>query len=293
MVRFSVEKVRDIAERASYKEIQFNEKSRLISFRRDTTRINVYYSTGTVGTCLNHPKKGKTQLFRRIVDLDRLELIFFDPRSHTGQGYYRKNASQMRKSRRESGEEKFEYDSARRWRFVASASGLSTKESEIERIAKFCNKWDSLYWDQGEPPSIMDVKFACGSRSTLCNMVFEVANELLGRPVRGLGWENAEEDNEVKASSECCNQVAFLQAHAADVEILKRQLQSFRDEVQIDLMQWFFSRDHCGFVLFDSDLKKIETKHSDKVGYAHDDYAELMYTKKTNLCPCHGLIFDN
>ena len=56
----------------------------------------------------------------------------------------------------------------------------------------------------------MDVKFSCGSRSILSNMIFEVANDLLGRPVRGLGWRNAEEDNEVKAGSKCCNQPAFL-----------------------------------------------------------------------------------
>ena len=236
MVRFSVDQVRDIAERASYNEIQFNEKSRLISFRRDTdaTRINVYYSTGTVGTCLNHPKKGKTQLFRRNVDIDQLELIFFDPRSHTGKGYYRKNASQMWKTRTESGEERFEYDSARRWRFVASASGLSTKESEIERIAKFCNKWDSLYWNQGEAPSIKDIRFACGSMSALSNMIFEAVNDLLGTPARGLASKKVEEDSdtsdnsssheyysdddEIIAGSDCCNQAAFLQVHAADVK---------------------------------------------------------------------------
>jgi len=41
-------------------------------------------------------------------------------------------------------------------------------------------------------------------------MIFEVAYDLLERPVRGLGWTNAEEDNEVKAGSKCCNQPAFL-----------------------------------------------------------------------------------
>ena len=52
-------------------------------------RINVYYSTGTVGTCLDHPRQGKTQLFRRNVDLAMLREIFRDPRVHTVMGYQR------------------------------------------------------------------------------------------------------------------------------------------------------------------------------------------------------------
>ena len=117
---------------------------------------------------------------------------------------------------------------------MASASGLSTKESEIERIAKFCNKWDSLYWNQGEAPSIKDIRFACGSMSALSNMIFEAVNDLLGTPARGLASKKVEEDSdtsdnssaheyysdddEIIAGSDCCNQAAFLQVHAADVK---------------------------------------------------------------------------
>ena len=44
----------------------------------------------TVSTCLNHPKKGKTQLFRKRVNKEMLEQIFEYPRKHTGKGYYTK-----------------------------------------------------------------------------------------------------------------------------------------------------------------------------------------------------------
>ena len=70
----SVSGIRQIASDYGYEEIELNTTSRVISFRRQTTRINVYYTTGTVGTCLNHPSKGKTQLFRRnVTGLDTLE----------------------------------------------------------------------------------------------------------------------------------------------------------------------------------------------------------------------------
>ena len=47
------------------------------------TRINVYYSTETIGTCTNHPRKGKTQLFRRNVNIEALEQNFKDTWVHT------------------------------------------------------------------------------------------------------------------------------------------------------------------------------------------------------------------
>lgn len=56
-------------------------------------RINVYRkgnrSTFTVGTAINHPTKGKTQLFRKNVNPEQLQKIFENPRVHTGKGYYK------------------------------------------------------------------------------------------------------------------------------------------------------------------------------------------------------------
>lgn len=50
--------------------------------------VDVWYSKMTVGTVVTHPKKGRTQLFRRHVSERLLEEIFENPRVHTGNGYY-------------------------------------------------------------------------------------------------------------------------------------------------------------------------------------------------------------
>lgn len=71
-----------------WREKDLNTASRVVSFVRENERINVYYTTGTVGTCVNHPSRGKTQLFRRNVTLQQLGDIFMNPRAHTGKGYY-------------------------------------------------------------------------------------------------------------------------------------------------------------------------------------------------------------
>lgn len=70
----------------------------LVSFEKgdgnDWQRINVWSnkksSYYTVGTCLNHPKQGKTQLFRKHVSIVELENYFEKPRVHTNKGYKRK-----------------------------------------------------------------------------------------------------------------------------------------------------------------------------------------------------------
>jgi len=92
-----VDDVRRFATAAGLEEIYYNEQSRVISFAPaevdtavDLSRINVYYTTGTVGTCINHPRQGRTQLFRRNVPLETLPELFRDPRIHTGTGYHRR-----------------------------------------------------------------------------------------------------------------------------------------------------------------------------------------------------------
>lgn len=94
-----VERIRHLAAATGeLEEIMFNSDSRAISFRRKDgsgARINVYYTTGTVGTALEHPKSGKTQLFRRNVDITELLEIFLNPRVHTGAGYYQRKQQEL------------------------------------------------------------------------------------------------------------------------------------------------------------------------------------------------------
>ena len=61
-------------------------------------RMNIYFkgsSTAlnynlTIGTYMNHPKKGKTQMFRRQVGRKTLIKLLKNPRQHTGRGYQKK-----------------------------------------------------------------------------------------------------------------------------------------------------------------------------------------------------------
>jgi hypothetical protein len=85
---WNVDLVRGIAIAYDIQEISHNVTSRCISFHNDSNvRINVYYTTRTIGTALDHPSQGKTQLFRRKCTIDDLKQILQNPRYHTGRGY--------------------------------------------------------------------------------------------------------------------------------------------------------------------------------------------------------------
>lgn len=86
------EKIDELATKNGYATIDYQENIGLVSYSKDGVRVNVYLTTMTVGTCLIHPKKKATQLFRKNVDLKALEEIFINPRVHTGKGYYQKKA---------------------------------------------------------------------------------------------------------------------------------------------------------------------------------------------------------
>lgn len=80
----------ELATKNGYTSIDYQENIGLASYSKDGVRINVYLTTMTVGTCLIHPKKKATQLFRKNIDMKALEEIFENPRVHTGKGYYQK-----------------------------------------------------------------------------------------------------------------------------------------------------------------------------------------------------------
>ena len=63
---------------------------RMMSYRKDDIRLNVWLTTATVASSLVHPKQGPTQLFRRDqIEMSQLEAIFNNPRVHTDAGYQR------------------------------------------------------------------------------------------------------------------------------------------------------------------------------------------------------------
>jgi len=60
----------------------------MASYRKDGTRLNFWLTTGTVGSYLDHPSQGKTQLFRRQINMSQASDLFQNPRQHTGAGYH-------------------------------------------------------------------------------------------------------------------------------------------------------------------------------------------------------------
>lgn len=84
-------RIKKIAEKHDWEFLCYQENIGMISFwKNKSDRINIYTTTMTVSTSINHPKKGKTQLFRKLVDFDELNIIFQNPRVHTDKGYYTK-----------------------------------------------------------------------------------------------------------------------------------------------------------------------------------------------------------
>ena len=68
-------------------------------------KLNVWCTTGTVGSYLKHPnRKQPTQLFRREVDTwNELDSIFENPRTHTDKGYSHSDGQKKGKAKRRSG----------------------------------------------------------------------------------------------------------------------------------------------------------------------------------------------
>lgn len=88
--KVSKESIDSIAQKHGYVCFDFQENIGMASYSDGQTRINIYLTKMTVATCLNHPKKGPTQLFRRNVGISMLDEIFEYPRKHTGKGYYKR-----------------------------------------------------------------------------------------------------------------------------------------------------------------------------------------------------------
>lgn len=81
MIQFR-EIIEPLAVKYRYTLEQAQENIGLLIFTNGQVQINVYTTRMTVGTCLNHPKLGKTQLFRKHVSFKELEEIFKNPRVH-------------------------------------------------------------------------------------------------------------------------------------------------------------------------------------------------------------------
>jgi hypothetical protein len=79
-----------------------NTQPAMASYKKAGTRLNFYLSTGTVGSYLDHPTQGRTQLFRKIT-MAQASKLFDNPRVHTGEGYHTvQQREEMQNQRNES-----------------------------------------------------------------------------------------------------------------------------------------------------------------------------------------------
>lgn len=98
-----LDEARALAKAEGWAEIDHQENISMVSFRRETARINVYYSKATVGTVVDHPRWGRNQMFRRNVHRDALRAIFQNPRAHLnrdGIPGYHKNGKHISNQKR-------------------------------------------------------------------------------------------------------------------------------------------------------------------------------------------------
>lgn len=87
IVRFDPDTVRKIASLYGWTEIRHDQRNKIQSFQKNGNKINVFYTTCIVGTCLVHPRCGMGQLYRKVNTLE-LELVFKQPRVHLGGGHF-------------------------------------------------------------------------------------------------------------------------------------------------------------------------------------------------------------
>ncbi len=87
-----------LAQQKGYAFECLNFETACVSVTGAQAKIIVYVTgskdTFTVASCLNHPRKGCTQLIRKHVSEIELELILDNPRIHLGKGYYHKKKRQ-------------------------------------------------------------------------------------------------------------------------------------------------------------------------------------------------------
>lgn len=288
MSPFSLDEVRAVAEQFGYTEIGRNEISRVVSFCKESVRINVYYTTRTVGTCLNHPARGKTQLFRREVSMDQLAQIFDNPRSHTGKRYYsRQNLRQQWRDADGSDTS----DMARRWLYVCAAAGLSSKQTHFDVLKRLMNKITAILWEPGQFPDTTNTRMGCGSHSALENVVLQVAAHDGGI---GHTSSNDEEAGEVKRQPSCSTCVNFDAFHRdegnrADIKLVKSLLMQLPRKLRMQICDWLVGLLLCSHYLVDSEdgHRFVDTEVCLQ---AHWDYSKLAYPKKelNKICMAHG-----
>lgn len=286
MSGYTIEQVRDIARKHDYREITLNQVSRVISFRKDRVRINVYYTTGTVGTCVSHPVKGKTQLFRRNVRPSELDTLFANPRSHTGKGYYRKHVGQAWKN---SANGTFLSDMARRWEYVAEMTGLSGHPRTLANLRRLMDELAGILWTRKTAPRLEQHSF---DRRFLVSMALRqgILDGALGIV--------SNTQLSLYHSSRVEPSVKYLSEYRVDeggppVKTLDRQremLRSLPKNLRKEICSWLIGMLEPDHVLVMKNYQLFAA--AEPVKLAHLDYSKSFYTKRqlTYMDSYYGII---
>lgn len=87
--RARVAAIRAMAHDYQWTEVWHKPQERCLRFRRHRNDlIDVWYTKMTVATIIDHPSGRRKPLYRRNMSMAMLELLYKNPRQHTGAGYY-------------------------------------------------------------------------------------------------------------------------------------------------------------------------------------------------------------
>jgi hypothetical protein len=87
-VRANLLEVDCLAKTHGWTILRLHPNNYILNLERGNVKMNVYLSTFTIQTALDHPKQGKTQLNRKNLTVKERELVFKNPRFHTKKGYH-------------------------------------------------------------------------------------------------------------------------------------------------------------------------------------------------------------
>jgi len=288
MIAFhSLETVRSIALRFGYAEVQsvktslvISFQSRVISFKSmdGMIRVNVYYTTGTVATCLSHPIMGKTLLFHRNQTVESLPAIFWNPGTHAGEGYYHvdtiqgnRHWSPIKHNMRDDAPQFTACDDAQRWNFVQAATNFCSAQQMLQ-IAATCDLWNEIRFDRNGPSTkdvynsfFEETKAGCGncghdragSTCVLGSVLIEVARASVGPddsiaffyPTEDeLSDRTIQDDERIVIPCDafrycrCAEGIDYQRSLAAAVERFRRQLMAFPEPIRRELTYFFLKK---------------------------------------------------
>jgi hypothetical protein len=263
---YSIAQVREIAKQHHYKEISLNETSRGISFSKDNVRINVYYTTGTVGTCVNHPVRGKTQLFRRNLSPPELKQLFQNPRQHTGKGYYRKHAGHKWKNSQTG---TFLSDFASRWEYVTE---MTNSKADTAVLKKFMDEvYTLLFGTSKQAPRLNRNNPQALER---CVLRFLVVKQAIQDGAKGVAAKD--EISSVKPLSDYAAHING--SDATQMNRLAGLLRTLPKPVRVEVCAWIVGMLEEDHVLVNKKKKLCAT--DENVRLPHLEYSKFFYTKR-------------